>query len=154
VDSLHTAGVLHDVGKIGIADAILLKPGRLTAEEFTEIQRHSRLGRDIVAGAGLADIARWVCHLRERLDGRGYPDGLAGDAIPLASRVLAVADALEAMTATRVYRGALGLDRALENLLAAAGSQFDPEIVDVAVGLTRAGGLEALQAAPALAGTR
>jgi HD-GYP domain-containing protein (c-di-GMP phosphodiesterase class II) len=144
LDKLHTAGVLHDVGKIGIPDAILLKPGRLTPEEFAEMKRHSGLGRDIIAGAGLAEIAEWVCHLHERPDGRGYPDGLPGEAIPLESRVLAVADALEAMTAARVYRGALGVDRALENLEAGMESQFDPEVVEHAVRLVRGGELEVL----------
>jgi diguanylate cyclase (GGDEF)-like protein len=153
IDALHTAGVLHDVGKIGVPDAILLKPGKLSSGEYAEMQRHSRLGRDIIAGAGLADIAEWVCHLHERIDGRGYPDGLRGTQIPLESRVLAVADALEAMTAARVYRGALTVERALGILEEAAGSQFDPAVVAVAVGLVGDGGLEAL-AAPAPAATR
>jgi diguanylate cyclase (GGDEF)-like protein len=153
IDALHTAGVLHDVGKIGVPDAILLKPGKLSSAEYGEMQRHSRLGRDIIAGAGLTDIAEWVCHLHERVDGRGYPDGLRGTQIPLESRVLAVADALEAMTAARVYRGALTVERALGILEEAAGTQFDPAVVAVAVGLVRDGGLEAL-AAPAPAATR
>ena len=77
LELLRTAGVLHDVGKIGIPDAVLLKPAKLDADEFAVMRRHSELGRDIIAGAGLEEIATWVMHLHERFDGRGYPDGLA-----------------------------------------------------------------------------
>ena len=132
---------MHDVGKIGIADAILLKPSGLDVAEFTEMKRHSELGRDIVAGAGLEDVADWVLHLHERFDGRGYPDGLAGEAIPLESRVLHCADALEAMTSSRVYREALPVETALAELEDGAATQFDPDLVENLVDLVRSGRL-------------
>ena len=142
VEMIRTAGVLHDVGKIGIPDRILLKAGKLTEEEFDEMRRHSELGRDIIAGAGMSEIADWVCHLHERFDGRGYPAGLAGEQIPLESRILAVADALEAMTWARVYRPALELDDALTELAESAGSQFDPLVALRMVELVRSGELQ------------
>jgi diguanylate cyclase (GGDEF)-like protein len=142
VDMIRTAGVLHDVGKIGITDGILLKPGKLTDEEFAVMRRHSELGRDIIAGAGMREIADWVCHLHERYDGRGYPHGLAGEQIPLESRILAAADALEAMTYPRVYRPALPLLEALSELEFGAGSQFDPAVADRLVQLVRSGELQ------------
>jgi len=142
VDMIRTAGVLHDVGKIGITDGILLKPGKLTEEEFAVMRRHSELGRDIIAGAGMREIADWVCHLHERYDGRGYPHGLAGELIPLESRILAAADALEAMTYPRVYRPALPLREALGELELGAGSQFDPAVADRLVQLVRSGELQ------------
>jgi diguanylate cyclase (GGDEF)-like protein len=137
VDMIRTAGVLHDVGKIGITDGILLKPGKLTDEEFAVMRRHSELGRDIIAGAGMSEIADWVCHLHERYDGRGYPHGMAGERIPLESRILAAADALEAMTYPRVYRPALPLEEALGELERGSGSQFDPAVAAKLVGLVR-----------------
>jgi len=141
VEAIRTAGVLHDVGKIGIPDSILLKPGRLDEDEFAEMRRHSELGRDIIAGAGMTEIADWVCHLHERLDGRGYPFGIAGEDIPLESRILAAADALEAMTYARVYRPALRLEDALAEIEGAAGSQFDPLVAASLVELVRSGEL-------------
>jgi HD-GYP domain-containing protein (c-di-GMP phosphodiesterase class II) len=138
---LRTAGVLHDVGKIGIPDAVLLKPAKLDADEFAVMRRHSELGRDIIAGAGMEDVADWVCHLHERVDGRGYPAGLGGDAIPLESRLLHCADALEAMTSSRIYRPGMELERALAELERGAGSQFDPQVALVLVELVRDGGL-------------
>ena len=108
--------MLHDVGKIGIPDAVLLKPAKLDAAEFAVMRRHSELGRDIIAGAGLEEIASWVLHLHERFDGRGYPDGLAGEEIPLESRILHCADALEAMTSSRIYRPGMPVERALEEI--------------------------------------
>ena len=141
VEAIRTAGVLHDVGKIGIPDSILLKAGKLDEEEFVEMRRHSELGRDIIAGAGMTEIADWVCHLHERFDGRGYPFGIAGEDIPLESRILSAADALEAMTYARVYRPALRLDDALAELEDAAGSQFDPLVAARLVELVRTGEL-------------
>ena len=128
IDQIRTAGILHDVGKVGVADAVLLKPARLTDDEFLEMQRHSTLGRDIVAGAGMPEIAEWVLYLHERWDGRGYPDRLEGDDIPLASRVLGVADAFEAMTSSRLYRRGMAVEKALAELEKSAGQQFDPTV--------------------------
>jgi diguanylate cyclase (GGDEF)-like protein len=142
VEMVRTAGVLHDVGKIGIPDRILLKPGKLTKDEFMEMRRHSELGRDIIAGAGMSEIADWICELHERFDGHGYPFGAAGDDIPLESRILAVADALEAMTCPRVYRPALLIEDALAQLERGAGSQFDPLVAMRAVSLVRSAELQ------------
>jgi diguanylate cyclase (GGDEF)-like protein/putative nucleotidyltransferase with HDIG domain len=130
VQRIRAAGVLHDIGKLGVADAILKKPGPLTDDEWTEMRRHSELGARILDHANLRDISGWVLAHHERLDGRGYPAGLAGDAIPLEARILAVADAYEAMTADRPYRVALDLDAARAELRAGAGTQFDPVVVD------------------------
>jgi diguanylate cyclase (GGDEF)-like protein len=142
MEMIRTAGVLHDVGKIGIPDAILLKPGRLTDEEFDEMKRHSEFGRDIIAGAGMDEVAKWVLHLHERFDGRGYPGGLAAEQIPLESRVLHVADAFEAMTSSRIYREALPVEEALRRIEASSGEQFDPEIAKLMVDLVREGRLD------------
>jgi diguanylate cyclase (GGDEF)-like protein/putative nucleotidyltransferase with HDIG domain len=142
IEQVRTAGVLHDVGKIGISDVVLLKPGRLTEEEQETMRRHSELGREIIAGAGMDEIARYVMHLHERWDGTGYPDGIAAEDIPLESRVLHVADALEAMTSSRVYRTALPLDEALAELERGAGTQFDPAVAARMVELVRSGQVE------------
>jgi diguanylate cyclase (GGDEF)-like protein len=141
VEMIRTAGVLHDVGKIGITDGILLKPGALTDAELAEMRRHSELGRDIIAGAGMTEIADWVLHLHERCDGGGYPGGVSAESIPLESRILAAADALEAMTYPRVYRPALTLDDALAELERGAGGQFDAEVALRLVELVRTGEL-------------
>jgi diguanylate cyclase (GGDEF)-like protein/putative nucleotidyltransferase with HDIG domain len=130
VERIRAAGVLHDIGKLGVADAILFKPGTLTVDEWTEMRRHSELGARILAHANLADIASWVLAHHERLDGHGYPHGLAGEAIPIEARILAVADAYEAMTADRAYRKAMTPVEAREELVRAAGGQFDPVVVD------------------------
>jgi len=143
VERVRTAGVLHDVGKIGIPDAVLLKAGRLDEGQVLLMQRHSELGRDIIAGAGLAEIAEWVLHLHERYDGGGYPHGLAGDEIPLESRILHAADAFEAMTSSRVYRRALGVEVAMEQLERHAGCQFDPIVARALLALVREGELGA-----------
>jgi HD-GYP domain-containing protein (c-di-GMP phosphodiesterase class II) len=141
LEQLRSAGVLHDVGKIGIPDAVLLKPAKLDAAELAVMRRHSELGRDIIAGAGLEEIATWVLHLHERYDGRGYPEGLAGELIPLESRILHCADALEAMTSSRIYRPGMPVEAALEELEDGSGSQFDPHIVAALNLLVREGGL-------------
>jgi len=141
IDQIRTAGILHDVGKVGVADAVLLKPARLTDAEFREMQRHSALGRDIVAGAGMPEIADWVLSLHERWDGRGYPDGLAGEDIPLASRILGVADAFEAMTSSRLYRRGMAVEKALAELERSAGKQFDPAVATRLVALVRSGAI-------------
>ena len=129
VAQVRLAGLLHDVGKIGVPDAILNKPAKLTDEEYQVMQGHSLLGHDIVAAAELRTEALWIRHHHERLDGRGYPDGLRGEEIPVASRIILVADAFEAMISDRPYRKAPGKDHALAELRAHAGSQFDPRIV-------------------------
>jgi response regulator RpfG family c-di-GMP phosphodiesterase len=128
---IRYGGILHDVGKVGIVDAVLQKPGRLTAEELRHIQQHPVLGWAIIAPLSfLREEALVVRHHHEWYDGRGYPDGLAGEAIPLTARVLAVADAFDAMTSTRPYRPALRVAEAVAELeKGAASGQFDPTIV-------------------------
>jgi diguanylate cyclase (GGDEF)-like protein len=133
VARVRAAGVLHDIGKLGIPDAILLKPAALDRDEWQEVRRHPEIGARILEHANLADIARWVRAHHERVDGGGYPAGLAGDAIPAEARVLAVADAYEAMTADRPYRASIGPDAAEAELRRAAGSQFDAEIVNALI---------------------
>jgi diguanylate cyclase (GGDEF)-like protein len=130
VERLGAAGVLHDIGKLGIPDAILQKPGSLDDEEWQEIRRHPEMGARILEHANLGDIADWVRAHHERIDGRGYPAGLSGAAIPPEARVLAVVDAYEAMTADRPYRASLGPHAAEAELRRAAGTQFDAEVVD------------------------
>jgi diguanylate cyclase (GGDEF)-like protein len=141
LEMLRTAGVLHDVGKIGIPDAVLLKPAKLDNAEFAVMRRHSELGRDIIAGAGLEEIATWVLHLHERFDGHGYPDNLSGEEIPLESRILHCADALEAMTSSRIYRPGMEVDLALAELERGAGTQFDPHVAAALIDLVREGEL-------------
>ncbi len=130
VERIHAAGVLHDLGKLGIADAILHKPGALDEAEWKEIQRHPEIGGRILEHAGLEDIAAWVRAHHERVDGRGYPKGIAGGEIPIEARILAVADAYEAMVADRPYRAGIAPAEAREELIRCAGTQFDPTVVD------------------------
>jgi diguanylate cyclase (GGDEF)-like protein len=129
VDRIHAAGVLHDLGKLGIADAILYKPGALDDAEWREIQRHPEIGARILEHAGLRDIATWVRGHHERIDGRGYPDQLRAEAIALEARILAVADAYEAMIADRPYRHRMPSAEARTELERCSGTQFDPEVV-------------------------
>jgi diguanylate cyclase (GGDEF)-like protein/putative nucleotidyltransferase with HDIG domain len=129
VERVRVAGVLHDIGKLGISDAVLLKPGRLEPQEWQEIKRHPELGARILEHANLRDVASWVLSHHERLDGTGYPRELAGTLIPLEGRILAVADAYEAMTADRPYRLALTEPEARAELRRGAGTQFDPDVV-------------------------
>src|SRR5262249_14554007 len=138
VERVHAAGVLHDLGKLGIADAILYKPGALTDSEWAEMQRHPEIGARILLHAGLTDIAQWVRAHHERLDGRGYPDRLSGEQIPVEARILAVADAYEAMIADRPYRAGMATADARAELERCAGSQFDPAVVRAFLGLDAA----------------
>jgi diguanylate cyclase (GGDEF)-like protein len=138
VERVHAAGVLHDLGKLGIADAILYKPAALTDSEWEEMKRHPEIGARILLHAGLADIAHWVRAHHERIDGRGYPDRLSGEEIPLEARILAVADAYEAMIADRPYRAGMTSDAARSELQRCSGSQFDPVVVRAFLGLDAA----------------
>ena len=129
VERVHAAGVLHDLGKLGISDAILHKPGPLDEAEWREMRRHPEVGARILEHAGMRDIAGWVRAHHERIDGGGYPLGLSGDAISLEARILSVADSYEAMVADRAYRAGMPLSAAHEELLRCAGTQFDPQVV-------------------------
>jgi diguanylate cyclase (GGDEF)-like protein len=144
IDKIRTAGVLHDVGKIGISDAILQKAATLDGDEWAIMRRHSELGHDIIAGASMHDIADFVLHLHERWDGAGYPTGLAGEDIPLASRILHVADALEAMTSSRVYRDGMPVAQALVELELCCGDQVDPIVTRALIELVNSGDLEVI----------
>jgi diguanylate cyclase (GGDEF)-like protein/putative nucleotidyltransferase with HDIG domain len=126
---LRLAGLLHDVGKIGIADAILQKPDVLGHEERVIMDTHTTIGHNIVTATDLQEEADWILHHHERWDGQGSPDGLRGEEIPLESRIILVADAFEAMTADRPYRRGRSPEEALEELVAHAGAQFDPACV-------------------------
>ncbi len=129
VARLRLAGLLHDVGKIGIDDAILRKPAELSAGEAEAMKTHVTVGHEIVNGAELTREADWILHHHERMDGRGYPHGLAGEQIPLESRVIHVADSFEAMTSDRPYRKARVEGDAIAELERGAGSHFDPDCV-------------------------
>jgi diguanylate cyclase (GGDEF)-like protein/putative nucleotidyltransferase with HDIG domain len=129
VSRIRLAGLLHDVGKIGISDAILQKPGPLTPDEAAVMRTHPDLGAHIVSAAELYEEAEWILHHHERLDGHGYPDNLHGDEVPLESRIIMVADAFEAMTSDRPYRPRRPVEEALSELDRHAGTQFDPACV-------------------------
>jgi len=129
VARIRLAGLLHDVGKIGISDAILQKPAPLTPDEAAIMRTHPDLGAHIVSAAELYEEAEWILHHHERLDGHGYPDGLGGVEVPLESRIIMVADAFEAMTSDRPYRPRRPVEEALAELDRHAGTQFDPACV-------------------------
>jgi diguanylate cyclase (GGDEF)-like protein len=127
---VQLAGRLHDIGKVGVPDSILAKPAKLTEDEFDVIKRHPDLGAQILEHPSLADVRRWVGAHHERPDGRGYPLGIAGDAIDIEARILAVADAYEAMTSDRAYSPSIGHQAARAELERCAGAQFDARVVE------------------------
>jgi putative nucleotidyltransferase with HDIG domain len=132
IERVYIAGLLHDVGKIGVRDAVITKPERLTPEEYEEIKQHPSIGAKILEPVDfLSDVAPCVRHHHEWYDGsdKGYPDRLSGDTIPLPSRIILVADTVEAMTSDRPYRKALPLDIVYTELTKYSGSQFDPACV-------------------------
>jgi diguanylate cyclase (GGDEF)-like protein len=129
LERLRLGGLLHDVGKIGLPDAILRAPRALTDEEFAIVRRHPEFGHALLDGLGVEPVDEWVLHHHEHFDGSGYPAGLAGEDIPLGSRIILVADAFEAITADRPYRRAQSQEAALAELHRNAGTQFDPDVV-------------------------
>jgi len=134
VDLIRTGGLLHDIGKCGVPDAVLLKAGRYTNEEFAIMKAHPAIGDNILANMDTMVRERLMLrHHHERYDGFGYPDGLAGENIPFDARIVCVADAIDAMTTHRVYRTARPLSFCVEQLKNNAGTQFDPKVVDVAI---------------------
>lgn len=129
IERIHIAGLMHDVGKIGVPEAVLCKPGELTNEEFDAIKQHPRIGHDILAGIPqLADILPGVLWHHERIDGRGYPDGLSGEDTPLIARILSIADTFDAMSSNRSYRSALTREKVLAEIAAVGGSQLDADL--------------------------
>jgi diguanylate cyclase (GGDEF)-like protein len=133
LERVRLAGLLHDVGKIGVADAILQKPDALAPEELSAMTEHVEIGHAILLAAELPVEAHWVLHHHERIDGGGYPAGMGGTSIPVESRIIAVADAFEAMTGTRPYREAVSVEEAIVELRAHADTQFDARCVDALV---------------------
>jgi putative two-component system response regulator len=140
---IYKSAPLHDVGKVGIPDVILQKPGKLDAAEWAVMQRHCQYGRDaiVTAEAELGDAtnsflryAREIAYgHHERWDGNGYPQGLAGEAIPISARLMAVADVYDALVSVRVYKPAFSHERAMEIIAAERGKQFDPDVADAAI---------------------
>jgi len=130
LEAVEVGAIVHDIGKIGIPDRILLKPGRLDAEEFAEMRKHPEISSYILDGLDVPQVVvEMARHHHERFDGNGYPDGLAGEDIPLAARILTVADAFDAMTSDRPYRAALAVEEALAEVRRNAGTQFCPAVV-------------------------
>jgi putative nucleotidyltransferase with HDIG domain len=130
VERVRLAGLLHDVGKIGVSDRVITKPGPLDPDEWQEIRTHPEIAARLLAHPEFEDLRDWILAHHERPDGCGYPFGLGHGEIPLEASILAVADAYEAMTADRAYRPALGETAARAELEEGAGSQFDPEVVE------------------------
>lgn len=129
IQEIHIAGHLHDIGKIGIPDKVLLKPGRLDDEEWALMKQHPKIGADILSSCRRFDkISAIILHHHERFDGKGYPSGTAGDEIPLGSRVIAVCDSIDAMASNRAYRKALPLDTVRSEIEKNKGLMYDPEI--------------------------
>ncbi|MEW6192632.1 MAG: HD-GYP domain-containing protein [Bacillota bacterium] len=135
-EKIHVAAHLHDIGKIGIPDRILRKPDRLSFEEWVQIQQHPEIGYRILSRSHLLrEVARIVLHHHERWDGKGYPAGLKGEAIPLGARLIAVCDTIDAITSLRPHRPPRTWEECRQELLAVRGLQLDPVLVDFAVEL-------------------
>src|SRR5207249_9956311 len=129
---IRRGALLHDVGKIGIPDAVLRKPGKLSPEEWVEMKRHPEIGHRILSGISFLErsLPIVISH-QERFDGSGYPQGLRGEEIPLGARIFAVVDTLDAMTSDRPYRRALSYETARQEIIRNSGIQFDPSVVEV-----------------------
>jgi diguanylate cyclase (GGDEF)-like protein/putative nucleotidyltransferase with HDIG domain len=148
VSRIRLAGILHDIGKAGVPNSVLHKPGPLTEEEYEQIKRHPQLGAQMIEHISLSDVREWVALHHERPDGLGYPLGLPDRDIPLEARIVAVADAYEAMTSDRPYRDSIGYDAALAELRHGAGTQFDALVVKALIDVL---GREAMPAETPLA---
>ena len=151
INAIHISAMLHDVGKLGVSDEILTKAKDLTADEFFQMQLHCIMGEEILSGfSAFTGEAKVVRYHHERWDGKGYPDGLTGEEVPLASRIIHLADSIDAMLQPRHYKNAYPLDWVLGEIHHCGGSQFDPELVALALDWIRNGGLDlrpAVQAA-------
>ena len=146
LDKYYNIGLLHDIGKISIPDAILTKPGKLTPDEFETIRSHAQEGYKILKDVKIQeDIADGAHYHHERYDGTGYPDGLFGKDIPLVARIIAVADAFDAMSSTRSYRKKLPLDYIAKEIETYAGTQFDPEVANAFLSLYEEGAFDNLR---------
>jgi putative nucleotidyltransferase with HDIG domain len=131
LEALDAAALLHDIGKLGIPDQLLHKPGPLTAGEYDQVKQHAVIGADILSALPLpGPLALFVRHHHENWDGSGYPDGLRGDAIPLGARVLAIVDCYDALTSDRPYRRSLSHDRAIAMMVERRGTMYEPDIAD------------------------
>ncbi|MHB8513667.1 MAG: HD-GYP domain-containing protein [Actinomycetota bacterium] len=129
--TIRLAALMHDVGKLGVPTALLVKPGKLTADEYHAMKDHPAVGHELVKEIGiLGDVLDGIRHHHERMDGSGYPDGLRGDEIPLSARIIMVCDAFDSMTSTRAYRQSKAMQSALDELRRCAQSQFDPRAID------------------------
>lgn len=137
LEEIETAGLLHDIGKIAIPEKILLKQGKLTDEEYEVIKSHPELGEKLVNGIEkLKLISNWLKSHHERYDGKGYPDGLKGEEIPISSRIIAIADTYDAMTSDRSYRAALSHQVAMDEVQRCSGSQFDPKLAELFISIS------------------
>ena len=130
-ERVYLSGLLHDIGKIGVPDAVLTKPGRLTREEFDLLKKHPEIGQRILSRVRqIQDLVPGVLYHHERVDGRGYPHGVAGRDIPLFGRIICIADSFDAMTSNRTYRAALPIPMAISEIRRCSGSQFDPYLAE------------------------
>ena len=146
VEVIQHAGILHDLGKLGIDDAILRKPGKLTDEEYDLIKKHPEIGEYMLGPLKfLKDEKPIVRHHHERYDGRGYPDGLKGEAIPLGARIMAVADTFDAMTSERPYRPIYPINSVVQEIQENSGTQFDPKVVEAFLRVLKSGKYEELE---------
>jgi len=138
IDDIYQSSILHDIGKVGIQDSVLLKPGKLNLEEFNIIKRHTVLGGDALAeiesqteGRSFLILGKEIAYYHhEKWDGTGYPDGLKGENIPLSARVVAIADVYDALTTKRFYKEAFTHEKSREIIISLKGSHFDPDVVD------------------------
>jgi len=145
LELVRKASLLHDLGKLGVPEAVLFKPGRLSKREYEIVKGHALLGAEILADSvSLRDVRPIVLHHHEHYDGGGYPDGLAGEAIPLESRILAVADAVEAMASDRPYRAAIHPAAIVQEIRDKSGTQFDPAVAAAFCTIVERHGLDVL----------
>jgi putative nucleotidyltransferase with HDIG domain len=134
VNQIKIAGLIHDIGKIGIDEKILNKAGRLNNNEWEEIRKHPEAGWRILSSTKeFSELARFVLHHHEKFDGSGYPNGLKGEEIPIEARIITIADAYDAITSERSYRKGVTKEKAIEEILSCSGTHFDPKIVDVLI---------------------
>jgi HD-GYP domain-containing protein (c-di-GMP phosphodiesterase class II) len=137
---LEAAAILHDIGKIGVPDAILRKPAKLTEEEYAVIKKHPEYGWAVLRGVpGFERVSLFVLHHHEAFDGKGYPAGLRGDEIPIGSRIVSVMDSFDAMVSSRPYRKGLPVEEAIRRLDADSGKQFDPIVTPQFIALAKSG---------------